>query len=208
LTSCASRCGTPGHPPLTNAGPPGHTGSLTNQVRPGRRLSVNRRMAGMIRPDFGPVPLCRRTTPPRPPRPARRGLGSGDGPGRRPVRVPPSSAPRARTCTPPGVLAPAAVERREVRRVPARMRPSVVATGRHLLILAVPRHGGIPARACCWSTAVIARAWPRTTGSGSRGGWLGAGRCAAAPCGGQRGGWPGPVHCTSRRVASSRRPPA
>ena len=80
LDSCASRCGTPGLPPLTNAGPPGHTGSLTNRVRPGRRLSVNRRMAGMIRPDFGPVPLCRRTTPPRPPRPARRGLGSGDGP--------------------------------------------------------------------------------------------------------------------------------
>jgi Sensors of blue-light using FAD len=78
----------------------------------------------------------------------RQSLGSGDGPERRPVRVPPSSAPRARTCTPPGVLAPAAVERREVRRVPARIRPSVVATGRHLLILAVPRHGGIPARAC------------------------------------------------------------
>ena len=42
----------------------------------------------------------------------------------------------------PGVLAQAAVERREVRKVPARIRPSVVATGRHLLILAVPRHGG------------------------------------------------------------------
>ena len=142
MTSCASRCGTPALLPLTNAGPPGHTGSLTNRVRPGRRLSVNRRMAGMIRLDFGPVPLCRRTTPPRSPRPARRGLGSGDGPERRPVRVPLSSALRARTCTPPGVLAQAAVERREVRKVPARIRPSVVATGRHLLILAVPRHGG------------------------------------------------------------------
>jgi hypothetical protein len=52
---------------------PAHTGSPTNRVRRGRRLSVKRRMAGMIRPGLRPsaVMSANDTAPAASPRAAR-----------------------------------------------------------------------------------------------------------------------------------------